>query len=258
MTSVREQFERELTDRGYTLEIDPESGCYLLAIGGGQLKVSLENLERELAGGADADRVARFVDTVIASASTTDEDYAVERLYWALDANNYDPPPEFCEPVSDSADRVLVHLSSCGTMITWVTPDILQALGLSIEDAGEAALANLAREVEAATLETQSVNDMPLGYIVTELPFKAALILAPNLRQLVEPKLGWPVLAVAPDRDFLYLWGSEHSELTGRIGPVVVQEYTRSPYAISTEVYGISDDGVAAIGEYPVPDSPAE
>lgn len=252
--SVREQFERELTERGYSFEIDPESGCHLVSVGESQLKISLENLERELASGVDADRVARFADMVFASVETTDADYAANRLFWSLEHNDYEEKADYCEAVSDSVDRVLVHLSACGSMITWVTPEILETLGLSAEAAGEQAFANLGREVEAATLEAQAVDGTPLGYVITELPFKAALILAPNLRQLVEEKLGWPVMAVVPDRDFLYMWGAQHQELTQRVGPVVVREYTRSPYSISTEVYQISDDGVHAVGAFKVPE----
>lgn len=255
--SVRDQFERELTERGFSFEIDPESGCHLVSVDESQLKISLENLERELADGVDADRVARFVDTILASAQTSEDDYAADRLYWSLEPNDYEEKADYCEPVSDSVDRVLVHLSQCGTMITWVTPDILEGLGLSSEDASRHGFANLAREVEAATLEAQNVDGMPLGFVITELPFKAAMILAPNLRQLVEEKLGWPVLAVVPDRDFLYMWGAQHEELTQRVGPVVVREFTRSPYSISTEVYQIVDDGVRAIGAFPVPEEPS-
>lgn len=255
--SVREQFERELTERGVSFEIDPESGRHLVAAGGGQLKISLENLERELVDGVDAERVSRFVDTILASADSTDREYAAERLYWTLEPNDYQEKADYCVAVSDVVDRVLVHLSECGTMITWVTPSILETLGLSEEAAGEQAFANLAREVNEATLEAQSVDDAALGYLVTALPFKAALILAPNLRQLVEEKLGWPAMAVLPDRDFLYMWGAQHQELIQRVGPVVVREYTRSPYSITTEVFRIDDEGIRAIGAFPVPeDSP--
>lgn len=256
--SVREQFERELTERGFSFDVDPDSGCYLLTVNESEVKISLDNLERELADGVDADRVSRFLDTMLASVDTTDSDYAAERLYWSLEPNDYEEKADYCEVVSRAADRVLVHLSDCGTMITWVTPDILETLGLSEAEAGQIAFANLAREVEAATLETQSVDSAALGYVITELPFKAALILAPNLRQLVEPTLGWPVMAVVPDRDFLYLWGAQHQELAERVGPVVVREYTRSPYAISTEVFQIGDDGARALGAFPVPEEPSE
>ncbi|MEW4565128.1 hypothetical protein AB1K70_21565 [Bremerella sp. JC770] len=256
--SVREQFERELTKRGLSFSVDPESGGHLVSVNDNQLKVSLDNLERELAAGVDADRVARFVDTVLASAQTAAEDYAAERLFWSLEPNDYEEKADYCAPVSDAVDRVLVHLSACGSMITWVTPSILETLGLSADAAGEQAFANLSREVAAATLEAQGVDGVPLGYVITELPFKAAMILAPNLRELVEDKLGWPVMAVTPDRDFLYLWGAEHQQLAQRVGPVVVREYARSPYAISTEVYQIDDNGPHAVGAYPVPEEPAE
>ncbi|MBA2113177.1 hypothetical protein [Bremerella alba] len=254
--NVREQFERELTQRGFSFTIDPESGRHLLTVDERQLKVSLDNLERELASDVDAERVARFVDTVIASAKPNTNDYAAERLFWSLEPNDHQEKADYCVAVSDSVDRVLVHLSACGSAISWVTPNVLEILGLSELEASDNAFANLSHEVDAATLEAQEVDGVPLGYVITALPFKAALILAPNLRQLVKDKLGWPVMAVVPDRDFLYLWGAQHQEFAGRVGPVVVREYTRSPYAISTEVYRIDDDGLQAVGAFPLPEEP--
>jgi hypothetical protein len=41
--------------------------------------------------------------------------------------------------------------------------------------------------------------------MATELPSKASLVLAFALREKIEDVIRWPVLAVAPDRDFVYL-----------------------------------------------------
>jgi hypothetical protein len=86
----------------------------------------------------------------------------------------------------------------------------------------------------------------------TSIPFKSSLILAPNLKEVTGPALGWPLLAVTPDRDFLYLWDSRHTDFAGRVGAVVVREFTESSYPISPEVFEITDDGIKAVGEFPV------
>lgn len=74
------------------------------------------------------------------------------------------------------------------------------------------------------------VRAAPLGFIETSLPFKTALLLAPNFKQIISPALGWPLYAIAPDRDFLYLWAASRSDFIQRVGGVVVREFTTAPY----------------------------
>ena len=128
---------------------------------------------------------------------------------------------------------------------------MLDALELTEPVAAAKAFDNLARALREATIENEEIDGVQLGYIATTLPFKSSLILAPNLREVVEASIGWPLHAVAPDRDFLYLWAARHEDFAPRVGSVVVTEYSRAPYPISTEVFEIADGGIRAIGEFP-------
>jgi hypothetical protein len=81
------------------------------------------------------------------------------------------------------------------------------------------------------------------------------------LKDVVEPVLGWPLFAVMPCRDFVYLLNQKDQALLGRMGQVVMREYQGSGYPISTEVFEITDQCIRAIGDYqpapertPVPD----
>jgi len=149
---------------------------------------------------------------------------------------------------------VLVHLSSDGGLVTWVTRDILDSLQLSESEAGAKAFANLGRALSEATVELEEVDGVRLGLIGTSLPFKASLILAPNLQEVVGAMLGWPLMAVVPDRDFLYLWEARHTDFVQRVGGVVVREFSQASYPISTEVYEITNEAIRAIGEFPTSD----
>lgn len=61
------------------------------------------------------------------------------------------------------------------------------------------------------------------------------------------------MLVVIPARDFIFFLPEGDNELLGRVGTVVVREYTQSGYPITTEVLRLSDDGIEAIGTYQVP-----
>lgn len=251
----RQLFEDELQRRGIGFSIDPESGRHVLDIGAIRILISLVNLERDLARDGDTGRVARFVDTVLESASVTPpEELSAEGIYWALEPNDYEEPADIREPLSRKIDRVLVHVTADGARISWVNRAMLEKMGLSEAEAREKGFDNLARTLDEASIEWSDVDGVRLGHLITDLPFKASLLLAPNLRKVVEDQIGWPVMAVAPDRDFLYFWAAEHAQFAGRLGSVVVREFKGAAYPISTEVYEVSDDVFRAVGAFPVPD----
>jgi uncharacterized protein YtpQ (UPF0354 family) len=248
---TREAFERELAKRRLAFTIDPDSGRYRLKLEGFDTLISIENLQRDVASDGDWSRIARFVDTVIASVTPEAKPIDVSRLFWCLEPNDHQDKADYRAAVSDRVDRILVHLSADGTRITWITPQMLETTALSADAAGAIAFENLAREMKAAKVEFTEKDGVRLGYLNTTLPFKASLILAPNLKPCIETTLGWPVMAVAPDRDFLYLWASRHETFVNRLGHVVVEQNAKASYPLSTEVYAIADDQIKAIGEFP-------
>lgn len=247
-------FEEELSRRGLSFTIDP-SGRYAIDVPGGTILAALENLLRDFDRDSDVGRISRFVESVVLTFEQPDESYSREGIFWNLERNDYIEPADFRVVVSDQIDRVLVHLSADGKLITWVSPTILELLHLSESEAAEVAFANLQTALEKATIETSDVDGVSLGMIETDIPFKSSLILSPGLKEAAKASVGWPLMAVAPDRDFLYLWASSHTDFVGRVGDVVVREYLEAPYPLSTEVFVIDDTGTSAIGAFPVPDS---
>lgn len=248
---VRVLFEDELRRRGVSFTMEVESGRQVVQVGDVRLLVSLDQLQREVAGDGDGGRVSSFVDTVLASAAESPGELSADRLYWCLEPGDYEEPADYRVALSKRADRVLVHLSSDDRLVTWVTPAMLSVLGLSESEAGARAFTNLGCALSQATIEIKDVDGVQLGFINTSLPFKTALILAPNLCEVAGTLLGWPLLAVVPDRDFLYLWAARHKDFAQRVGGVVVHEYLHAADPISTEVYELTDLGLRAIGEFP-------
>lgn len=251
MIDVRAGFESELQRRKLPFTIDSDSGRHALSIDGGRMLVSLENLEREVAADGDAGRIARFIDSIEASAGLDRQTIDTTRLYWCLEPNDHVDKPEIRSELSNEVDRILCHWSPGPGLISWMSNDELDKAGLDRKTAREMGFENLSRALSVANISFDEIDGMRLGMLASELPFKSSLILAPNARTLFEPILGWPLLAVAPDRDFLYLWDAKHAEFTGRLGGVVVREYENAAYPVSTEVWRIDDAGVSAIGAFP-------
>lgn len=213
--------------------------------------VSLDNLKRDISNDGDRGRVSRFVDAVVASADASEAVRSADQLYWCLEPSDYEERADYRVALSDRVDRVLIHLSPDGRLVTWVTPAMLGSLGLSQSEAGARAFTNLGRALSEASIESRDIDGVQLGFIGTSLPFKASLILAPNLHQVLGPVLGWPLMAVVPDRDFLYVWAARHTDFVQRVGGVVVREYSQASYPISTEVYEITDQKIRPVGAFP-------
>jgi hypothetical protein len=246
-------FEQELGRRGVPFRVDSASARYVVPHEGVEKFVSLGNLAREYARDRDPSRVSRFIDTVL----TARQDHvswndARPSILLCLEPSDHVEPPAFRTPVSDRVDQVPVHFNAATGAISWITPRMLDDWRVTLEDIKPVALTNLSGALTTAKIEHRDIDGVRLGYVGTALPFKSALILAPNLKEVVSPVCGWPLHAVVPDRDFLYVWAAQHTDFIARVGRVVVDEFTAAPYPLTTEVFEIGDAGISAIGAFPV------
>ena len=121
---------------------------------------------------------------------------------------------------------------------------------MTVNEAWQAAYANMATLLRNTPVQVEIIDDMKLGMFDSESVFKASLIFSPNLKEVLAPKLGWPVYAVIPCRDFVYFFHSK--DLIPRVGKTVVEEYKSSGYPITPDVFVISDSGIEAMGTFPV------
>ena len=169
--NIRALFEDELQRRAISFTIDAESGRHVVEVGGGRMLVSLDNLQRDVVGDGDPGRVSRFVDSVVASSGVSEVALSTDQLYWCLEPSDYKERADFRVAISDRVDRVLVHLSPDGRLVTWVTPAMLRSLGLSESDAATRAFTNLGSALSKATVESKDIDSVQLGFVGTSLPF---------------------------------------------------------------------------------------
>jgi uncharacterized protein YtpQ (UPF0354 family) len=246
---VAKLFEQELRRRGVECGFDDEQQHYRVHHRGRELLVSLDNLARDYDRERDEGCVASFVDNLL-SAYVEQQSWEEMRssIMFTLEPSDYAEPLPLRTPISERVDKVLAVVRV--ERISFITPTLVNTWQVSLAELVATASRNQAAALAAAKLEHTDIDGMRLGFLGTELPIKAALILAPNLREVVSSVLGWPLCAVIPDRDLLYLWGSRHRGLLDRVGRTVVKEFTTAPYPITTEVFEINDDSIKPIGAY--------
>ncbi len=249
--SAARLFEAELRRRKISFAIESASGRYVVQCPDGERLVSLENLDRDYARDGDESRISRFLDTVLSPLPEIPPwPQAQSSVFLALEPNDYEERPEFRIAVSERIDRVPVLFDRERNGLIWITTEMLADWQVSLAAVEAAAYANLDTALAKAKIAYDDIDGARLGFLDTSLPFKSALILAPQLRSVVSSVLGWPLYAVVPDRDFLFLWDTAQKELIGRVGGVVMKEFSQAAYPLTTEVLEITDEGISAIGAF--------
>jgi hypothetical protein len=250
--SARETFESELRTRNVSFTGPDDQGLYKLELERGVVTVTLDNIARNYERDGDPEAIGRFVDQILAAFVLPEWERAKSLLFFSAEPSDHKFGDTIRWQVSESVCKVLVLTDLQEGRITWVTPNMLGDWGISQEVAVESARANMDKLLQGIEPEIAGeIDGMPIGIIPLGSVFKAATIFAPGFKAFISKKLEWPVLAVIPCRDFIYIISEKDKALLNRMGAVVQREYRQSGYPITTEVLRVSDDGIEAVGRFP-------
>jgi hypothetical protein len=207
-----------------------------------ELLISPDNIFRDVQRDGDLSALSAWVDELLAGPGGLPPYLvALSGLRITLEPARSDFGPSLCSQLTPGIAEVLAWLSAASL-------DLWHASAADVE---QAARANMDRLLASAELVVEEVRGCTLAMLSIDSAFKASLLRAPSLRARVEPSLGWPICAVAPCRDFLYLFPeADQQTLIPMLAAVVTQEFETSGYPLSPEVLRISDEGVLALGAY--------
>ncbi|MCG2612929.1 hypothetical protein LZZ85_01515 [Terrimonas sp. NA20] len=246
-------FKNNLEKKGLSISsVDPD-GLIRIRRGDTDVTVSLENVTRNYERDRDERFITDLIETITATTGTelalwTDVKEHIYVSLLPLSALIGDP---IYQPVTMVFGKVYVLVSD--SKLVFIDYSELERWGISLEQLADQANKNADLLVEQASIEAGLVEGRKLGMI--EHPFaslKTALLFAPSFRQKAEPEFGFPFYAVMPVRDFCYIFSEEDFDFfTARIGTVIVDEYRKSGYPLTTEVLKFDEDGVDAVGAYP-------
>jgi hypothetical protein len=250
-SGVRVLFERELTARGLSWSYEAEEDLYAVSCSRWQLKISLENLQREYSLSGDPSCVSDFLENALLAVQFPAE-VTRHSIYWALQSGEVVPAPEYAVEVSPMVNRILVHYPGGAAGCSWLTEKQLHEAGISSGDAFEMGFENLSRALSECKVQTMETAAGRIVFLESDLPFHASLILAPNLKTVLAEHLGWPLMAVAPDSSFVLFWAEADRGVAGLIGATTVKQFMEAPHPLSPEVYSLTDTGLQAVGIFPV------
>lgn len=242
--------ESALKQRGILVKqwLSPDN--LLVEIDSSELRLNLANTRKHFAVAANPELFSAFADSVIESRKPLPATWieAKARVRLALEPGDYQFGNVLHIHLSGLTTQVGVYARDGEKSLRWIDQRQLQEWGVAEVEFWQAAHATMAELLQQTPIEVNFVDGHLLAMFNTSSISKAALILSPNLKEVIAPKLGWPVYAVTPCRDFAYIFSD--SALIERLGEIVIREYANSAYPISTEVLEISDDGIEAIGKF--------
>ncbi|MCO4771484.1 MAG: hypothetical protein KDA24_15735 [Deltaproteobacteria bacterium] len=217
-----------------------------------ELLISPDNVFATILRDGDEGILAPWIDAILAGPGGLPP-YLVARsgLRITLEPSDSEFGASLHSPLTPAIAEVLAYTDPEERRITWLSAASLDLWHASTTDVEEAARANMDKLLGEAELVVEEVRGKRLAMLTTDSAFKASLLRAPSLRSVVEPVIGWPVCAVAPCRDFLYLFSeADAEELIPMLAVVVSREFESSGYPLSAEVLKVSDEGVLALGVY--------
>jgi len=242
-----------LNRRGLVLSPTEDAGRFSVSGGGiNELLLSPDNIFREVVRTGDRTELTRWLDAILAGPGGLPP-YLVARsgLRITLEPATTAFGPSLASQLTPAVAEVLAWTDPLERRITWLSAASLDLWHASAADVEEAARLNMDKLLQQAELVIEPVRGCKLGMLQIDSAFKASLLRAPSLRAVVEPELGWPVCAVAPCRDFLYLFSdTDKNQLITALAAVVTQEFETSAYPLTAEVLQVSDAGITALGSY--------
>lgn len=252
--------ERELRLHGVSYSRNADHSTFLVDRGDGyDARLNTFNVTRRFAKDGNIYPIIDLVESTLDDIPYLDDWPTVRhRVFWTIQSNSLADQSDLATHLSDQTHRVPAVFVPEAESILWLSSHALIGMKVTEAEVAEAADLNLAAELERSELIVRQFQGVRYGVINSPLPFKAALILAPNLRDVVEPVLGWPLFGVIPRRDFMYLYDARCFEngasdifdkLPG-LGAVVLEEYELGANPLSTEIFEITDEGVRAVAEY--------
>src|SRR5262249_4297574 len=155
----------------------------------------------------DPEAIRRFVARVLAAGSVPalSWDEACELLLLSAEPSDHQFGDAIRSPVSGEFCRVLTLTDREHGLVSWVDSGVCAGWAGSPARAVEAARRNQARLIAGLRMRVETVDGHKLGMVPLDSPYKASVIFAPSFRDLVAADFGWPVWAVIPCRDFIYV-----------------------------------------------------
>lgn len=252
------EFETEIKKQGLKIDSVDETGRVHISQGELTLKIGLDNLRKEYNRAKDKSIILVFVKTLVQTMASYSigiptEWIAVKNdIFISLFPNQNEFKDFVHYKVTDAISKVYVYNGQA--TLNYVTSDNLKKWGITHKELDEQASINADSRLAKSIIVIDSIKGHRLGSIETEDPaLTGALLFAPAMKEKIRKDFGFPFYAVLPVRDLCYIFPEKDIHFfSDWIGGVVVDEFKKSGYPVTTEILKFTDTGVETEAQYSV------
>jgi hypothetical protein len=162
-------------------------------------------------------------------------------------------PSQFCdeayetvvsEPLIEGL-RVAYAIDSDRT-ISYISRKLFDGWDMTVDELHEQAISNLVSRSEEmqANVAQDEAGKITLIILSQRDGYDAARIQLPTLHERLSEHLGSPFVAAIPHRDILLCFRYD-AETVDRLGPQIVEDYTKMPHQVTEKLLLVTADGVA-------------
>ena len=248
---VFNKFKIQLENKGLTIDSIDKDGFILINVEESELKVSLDNIRRNYERDNDDSYITDLVNTIVSHSSKKEDwENIKDKIYVQFFPNDFEFENLIYEKVTNEFSKVF--MLNTNNNFSFISDDDLIDWNLDLEELKNQVDLNLDTFLDKVQIEIEDVDNHKLGMIdIEEVWLKSACLFSSKIKDLVKNNIGFPFYAVIPVRDFCYIFGEQDFEyFSERLGSVVVEEYEKSGYPITTEILKFSETGVEAMGKY--------
>ncbi len=219
---------------------------------GNHVAVSLDELRYDFERDAYPQLVVRFVAALTEPAQALpDWSHVRSNLFLSVESAPEEPDDRICRPVTKLLSLTVVHAVAEERILTSITRKHVNSWKVSEDEVVQAGRRNLSGLVEEIPLEVRRIGSLTTAVFATRSYFKPALMFSPSFKDKVEAELGWPVLALLPCREDVFLvrdnFLDKECKETERFLHFVIQEFLESRHSLTPEVLRISDEGIESL-----------
>jgi hypothetical protein len=231
-----------------------KTGLVYISLNDLTLKISLDNVRKNYERDKDPTYISDLVQTLTSYSIELPSTWAAAKdsIYISLFPNDNDFEGFIHQTITAEFGKVYIHTDQ--NKLTWITKDDLQKWNITEEELDKQAALNADKLLSQTEISFDVIENHKLGLIQVEhTTLKGALLFAPTMKYKIKKDIGFPFCAVIPVRDFCYIFSERDFDFfSARIGSVIVDEYKQSGYPITTEILKFSDQGVEAVGQFPL------
>lgn len=249
---VFEKLKQELQSKGLSIQsVDHENNCYI-QVGGLNLKINLEQTQRDFERDGNKSVISNLVDTILAYDITVHEAWedVKDRIYTSFCSSDFDTENAIFRNVTSHFKKAYVYMTDAKRSL--VSAEDIAAWGVTEEQLESVANENAGSILKEDSLIYDDIDGHKLWRIDIEKTWlRASVLLSNQLKELVKEKTGVPFYAVLPERDSCYFFSkTDFNFFAEKLALLVTEKYQDSAYPITTELLEITDSEVKVAGKY--------